>query len=70
MAKRKFNKGGEVRLVAYYRYSGGSGQTEHALRVFVGCVHAHKPLCSGAVDERGLVAPAVHVAVGHFARRE
>ena len=48
----------------------GSGQTEHALRVFIGSVHAHKPLRSGAVDERGLVTPAVHVAVGHFARRE
>ena len=31
MAKRKFNKGGEVRLVAYYRYSGGSGQTEQSI---------------------------------------
>ena len=26
-------------------------------------VHAHKPLCGGAVDQRRLVAPAVHVAV-------
>lgn len=31
MAKRKINKGGEVRLVAYYRYSGGSGQTEQSI---------------------------------------
>ena len=43
---------------------------EHAARVGVRSVHADEPLVRGAVDERGLVAPAVHVAVGHFARRE
>ena len=36
---------------------------EHAARVGVRSVHADEPLVRGAVDERGLVAPAVHVAV-------
>ncbi len=45
MAKRKFNKGGEVRLVAYYRYSGGSGQTEQSIEASAGTARP-TPACT------------------------
>ena len=46
------------------------GKTENALRVGVGRVHADEPLRGRAVDERRLVAPAVHVAVRELAVRK
>ena len=40
---------------------------ENALGVRIGLIHSHKPLGRGAVDQRGLMTPAVHVAVVHLA---
>ena len=43
--------------------AGQRGLAQGRAAVFRGDVHAGEPLAGGAVDDRGLVAPAVHVAV-------
>ena len=43
---------------------------QNALGVGVGLIHTHEPLARRTVDQGGLMTPAVHVAVGHFAAGE
>src|SRR5476651_35004 len=52
---------GRDELGVFDRFDRALAQGFAAGRLFV---HADKPLRGGAVDQRGLVAPAVHVAVG------
>ena len=43
--------------------AGQCGFTQGTAAVFGGDVHARKPLGGGAVDDRGFMTPAVHVAM-------